>query len=112
MDLSWNEWLMLAGGIIAALGVIILWTTGKHDLKGAAIDSVWQTARGRRTADNPTALDMKWNAIRNEASVTGKARRTIFTVIAHFLAQLLAVAATIMVLVGIVMLGLGYYWWQ
>lgn len=110
MELGWNEWMMVAGGVLALLAIVIFWTTGKHDLKGAALESAWQAARGRRTADNPTALDEKWNAIRNEATVAGKARRTAGTVIGHFIAQVLSVVATFMLLGGIILLGAGYWW--
>ena len=108
--MGWNEWTMLAGGALALLAIVIFWTTSKYDLKGAALESAWQTARGRRTADNPTALDEKWNEIRNEASVTGKARRTAGTVIGHLVAQVLGVLATFMLLIGAVLIGVGYWW--
>lgn len=110
MELGWNEWVMIAGSVLVALAVIIFWTTSKYDLKGAALESAWQTARGRRTTDNPTALDEKWNAIRNEATTVGKAKRTAGTVIGHFVAQVLGILATIMLLVGAILIGVGYWW--
>lgn len=110
MDLGWNEWMMIVGGVMSAIAIIIFWTTSKYDLKGAALESAWQTARGRRSTDNPTALDEKWNAIRNEPTVTGKARRTAGTVIGHFVAQLLGVLATFLLLIGVILLIAGYWW--
>lgn len=110
MELGWNAWMMVAGGGLIALAILIFWTTSKYDLKGAALESAWQTARGRRSASTPTALDDKWNAIRNEATAMGKARRTAGTVIGHFVAQLLSVAATFMLLIGAVLVGVGYWW--
>lgn len=110
MDLAWNDWTMLAGAVLSLLAVVIFWRTSKYDLKGAAFDSAWQAARGRRTADNPTALNEKWNAIRNEATVTGKARRTAGTVIGHFVAQMLGVLATFMLIGGVILLAVGYWW--
>ncbi len=110
MDMGWNEWTMAAGGVLVLLAIVIFWTTSKYDLKGAALESAWQAARGRRTADNPTALDQKWNDIRNEASMTGKARRTAGTVIGHFVAQLLGVVATFMLIGGAILAGIGFWW--
>lgn len=110
MDLSWNEWTMLAGAGLSLLALLIFWRTSKYDLKGAAFDSAWQTVRGRRSATSPTALDEKWNAIRNEATVTGKARRTAGTVIGHFVAQMLGVVATFMLIGGLILLAVGYWW--
>jgi hypothetical protein len=110
MEWGWNEWAMIVGGSLTLIAIIIFWTTSKYDLKGAALESAWQAARGRRTADNPTALDDKWNAIRNEATVTGKARRTVGTVVGHFIAQVLGVLATFMLLIGAILLIAGYWW--
>jgi hypothetical protein len=110
MEWGWNEWAMAVGGIMALLAIVIFWTTSKYDLKGAAMESAWQAARGRRSADNPTALDDKWNAIRNEATVAGKARRTAGTVAGHFIAQFLSVVATFLLLIGIVIAAIGYWW--
>jgi hypothetical protein len=110
MEWGWNEWAMAVGGVMALLAIVIFWTTSKYDLKGAAMESAWQAARGRRSADNPTALDDKWNAIRNEATVVGKARRTAGTVAGHFIAQVLSVVATFLLLLGIVVAAIGYWW--
>lgn len=107
--MNWTEWLMIAGGVLVLISVIIFWTTAKYDLKGAALESAWQAARGRRTLENPTALDQKWNEIRNEATVTGKARRTAGTVIGHFVAQMLGVLATFMLIGGALMLAIGFW---
>lgn len=107
--MNWTEWLMIAGGVLVLISLIIFWTTAKYDLKGAALESAWQAARGRRTLENPTALDQKWNEIRNEATVTGKARRTAGTVIGHFVAQMLGVLATFMLIGGALMLAIGFW---
>jgi hypothetical protein len=101
---------MIAGGVLIGLAVLIFWRTSKYDLKGAALESAWQTARGRRTADNPTALDETWASIRNEATMTGKARRTAGTVVGHFVAQVLGVVATVMLIIGVILTGTGYWW--
>jgi hypothetical protein len=110
VDLGWNEWMMIAGGVLIGLAVLIFWRTSKYDLKGAALESAWQTARGRRTAANPTALDETWASISNEATMTGKARRTAGTVLGHFVAQVLGVVATVMLIIGVILTGTGYWW--
>jgi hypothetical protein len=71
---------------------------------------VWQIARGRRTAENPTAIEMMANEIGAEATVAGKAKRTAFTVAGHFIAQALSVMALFMLLIGAVLLGLAWFW--
>ena len=110
MQLGANAWLMLSGGLLALLAIWIMRRTSRYDLKGAALESAWQTARGRRTADNPTALDQKFNEISAEATAVGKARRTASTVIGHFFAQVMGVVAMFMLLAGAILLALGIWW--
>ena len=73
------------------LAILIMWRTSRYDLKGAAFDSAWQVARGKRTAENPTEIEKRLGEITSEASVTGKATRAAGTVIGHFAAQVLGV---------------------
>jgi hypothetical protein len=110
MALGTNGWLAVWGGGLVLTALLIWWRTGRYDIKGAAVDSVWQIARGKRTADNPTAIEVMAGEIGAEATVAGKAKRTAFTVAAHFIAQALSVVATLMLLIGAVLLGLAWYW--
>jgi len=109
-ELGSNEWMMIWGAGIALLAVLIMWRISRYDLAGAAFDSAWQVARGKRSAENPTALEEKYNEIAREASVTGKARRAAGTVIGHFAAKVANLIAMLMLLAGAVLIGLGYYW--
>ena len=81
-----------------------------YDLKDAAIDSAWTLARGKRTAENPTALEAKYRDIQSQPTWTGKATRTAGTVAGHFIAQVLGVAALIMMLAGLALGVAGYLW--
>jgi hypothetical protein len=110
MEFGNNGWLAIWGGGLVLTAILIWWRTARYDIKGAAVESVWQLARGRRTADNPTAIEMMANEIGAEASVVGKAKRTAFTVVGHFMAQVLGVVALFMLLIGIVLLGLAWFW--
>ncbi len=108
--LGTNEWMMIWGGGLALLAILIMWRISRYDLAGAAFDSAWQVARGKRSAENPTALEEKYNEIAREASVTGKARRAAGTVIGHFAAKVLNLIAMLMLLGGGVLIALGYFW--
>jgi hypothetical protein len=110
MTLSTNGWLAIWGGGLVLTAILTWWRTARYDIKGAAVDSAWQVARGKRTADNPTAIEMMANEIGAEATVVGKAKRTAFTVAGHFLAQALSLVALILLLIGIVLLGLAWFW--
>jgi hypothetical protein len=79
-------------------------------LKGAAFDSAWQVARGKRTAENPTEIEKRLGEIGSEATVTGKAKRAAGTVIGHFAAQVLGVVAWLMLFAGAALAAAGYFW--
>lgn len=110
INLGTNEWMMIWGAGIALLAILIMWRISRYDLAGAAFDSAWQVARGKRSAENPTALEEKYNEIAREASVTGKARRAAGTVIGHFAAKVLNLIAMLMLLGGAALAALGYFW--
>lgn len=103
-------WMMIWGAGLALVAIFIMWRISRYDLAGAAFDSAWHLARGKRTAESPTALEEKYNEIAREASVTGKARRAAGTVIGHFAAKVLNLIAILMLLAGAVLVALGYYW--
>lgn len=109
-ELGTNEWMMIWGAGLAVLGLLIMWRVSRYDLAGAAFDSAWQVARGKRSAENPTALEEKYREIARETSLAGKARRTAGTVIGHFAAKVFNLIALLMLLAGAVLIGLGIYW--
>jgi hypothetical protein len=101
---------LLAGGILILLGILILWRTSRYDLKGALMDSVWQIARRKRSADNPTAIEAKLREIQAEATLTGKARRVAKQVIGHYLAQALGIVALVVIGFGAILVAVGLFW--
>jgi hypothetical protein len=107
--LATSTWLMLSGAVLVLLGFAIRWKTSAYDLKDAAIDSAWTLARGKRSAENPTALE-KYRDIQDQATWTGKATKTAGTVAGHFIAQVLGVVALMLILAGLVLGVAGYLW--
>jgi hypothetical protein len=101
---------LIAGGILILLGTLILWRTSRYDLKGAVMDSVWQLARGKRTADNPTAIEAKLREIQAEATMTGKAKRVAGQLIGHFVAQALGIVAFVAIGCGAILIAVGLFW--
>ena len=108
--LTTSSWLMLSGAILVLIGFVVRWKVSAYDLKDAAIDSAWTLARGKRTTENPTALEAKYRDIQNQPGWTGKASKTAGTVVGHFIAQVLGVAALIMMLAGFALGVAGYLW--
>ena len=108
--LGTKGWLMLSGAALILIGILIRWKTARYDLKDAAIDSAWTLARRKRTAENPTALEAKFNDIRSQPTWTGKATKAAGTAAGHFAAQILGVVAVVLVLAGLALAAFGYFW--
>jgi hypothetical protein len=103
-------WLISSGVVLILAGLLIRWRTARYDLKDAAIDSAWTWVRGRRTAENPTALEIKLNEIRSQRTWRGKAARAAGTAAGHFAAQVLSVVALVLLLAGVALAVLGFFW--
>jgi hypothetical protein len=101
---------MLAGAVAVLVGILIRRWASRYDLKDAAMDSAWTLLRGKRTADNPTAIEAKLKDIKSQPTWTGKATKTAGTAVGHLLAQVGQVAAMVLLLAGLAMLGAGYIW--
>ncbi len=110
MTIGTNGRLAIWGGGLVLTAILIWWRTSRYDIKGAAVESVWQIARGKRTAENPTAIEAMAHNIGAEPTHLGKAKRTAFTVAGHFVAQALSVVAFALLLIGLALLGLGWFW--
>jgi hypothetical protein len=103
-------WLTLAGAGVILVGIIIRRWSARHDLKDAAIESAWSLARGRRTADNPTAIEAKLSEIQAQPTWTGRATATARTTIAHLVAQVAGVIALVLILAGLALAVAGFFW--
>lgn len=105
-----GTWMMLIGAAIVLAGFAMRWKVSQYDLKDAAFDSAWTLARGRRTAENPTALESKLNDITGQTTWSGKATRAAGTVAGHFIAQVVGTVGLVMMLAGLALGVAGYFW--
>jgi hypothetical protein len=103
-----DRWLMFAGACLVLAGILLRRWAARYDLKDAAIDSAWTLLRGRRTAQNPTALEAKLEDIQSQPTWTGKATRAAGTGIAHILAQVGQAVALGLILVGLALVAAGF----
>jgi len=103
-----GRWLMLSGAVLVLIGILTRRWASRHDLKDAALDSAWTLLRGRRTAENPTAIEAKLRDITGQATWTGKTTKAAGTGIAHMLAQVGQVAALGLILGGLALAAVGF----
>lgn len=108
--MSAQSWLMFAGAALILLGGLLRWRVSHYDLKDAAIDSAWTLARGKRTAETPTALEAKYREIEAQPTWSGRAKKTAGTVVGHFIAQVLGVVSLVMMLSGLAAILAGWLW--
>ena len=105
-----ERWLMFVGACLVLAGILLRRWAARYDLKDAAFDSAWTLLRGRRTAENPTALEAKLKDIQSQATWTRKASKAAGTGIAHMLAQVGQAAAVGLILVGLALAAAGFIW--
>ena len=103
-----GRWLMLAGAVLVLAGIVARRWASRYDLKDAALDSAWTLLRGRRTAENPTAIEAKLRDVQSQPTWTGKATRVAGTGVAHMLAQAGQVVALGLILVGLALAAAGF----
>jgi hypothetical protein len=103
-----GRWLMLAGAVLVLIGILTRRWASRYDLKDAALDSAWTLLRGRRTAENPTAIEARLGDIQAQQTWTGKAAKAAGTGVAHMLAQVGQVAAIGLMLLGLVLVAVGF----
>jgi hypothetical protein len=103
-----DRWLMLTGAVLVLIGILTRRWASRYDLKDAALDSAWTLLRGRRSAENPTAIETKLRDIQAQAGWTGTAKKAAGTGIAHMLAQAGQVVALGLILGGLALAVAGY----
>jgi len=71
--------MMLTGAAMVLVGILVRRWASRYDLKDAALDSAWTLLRGRRTAENPTAIEAKLRDIGSESTWTGRVTKAAGT---------------------------------
>ena len=107
--MSVQTWLMLAGAALVLFGALLRWRVSHYDLKDAAINSAWTLARGKRSAENPTALEAKYREINPSRPGAGVPRRRQAPSPAIY-AQVLGVVSLVMMLAGLAAMLAGWLW--
>jgi hypothetical protein len=110
VDIGSKATILLTGSGLIALGGWVLWWVSRYDLKGLALESLFQVLTRRRTPENPTSLEHKWREIARQPSAFRKARRAAWTIAGHLVAPTLTIAALALILIGLAVVGFGLLW--
>ena len=100
---------MLWGLALLAFGLFVRWRTSRYDLQDKAISSAFQTVRGKRTSEMPTALEQELRDITSQATLTGKATTAAGKVAGHFVAQIAGLIGLVAMLIGAALMLYGIF---
>lgn len=102
--------LALWGAGLVLVGMIVRWWSARYDLNEAVLDSAWQTARGKRTSENPTEVEKRLKEITSQSGAAGKVTAAASTVIGHLVAQVLGLVSILMILAGGGLIAADLWW--
>jgi hypothetical protein len=102
---------LLASGLIAlAIGLLLIRWSGRHDIKGLAIDAAWTAAKSRgKTAMTPE-IQARLDALKADASMVGRTRQVAGMAVRHFLSQIAGIASLVAIAAGVGLLAAGIWW--
>lgn len=103
-----HPYLLAAGGFLIICGLLLLrWA---YDLKGLAIDTVWQVAKNRGRVDVETDLGNRVKELRDESSNVGRAKMVAGHAARHVAAQAASIAGLVALAAGGLLIALAVWW--
>ena len=105
-----HPYLLAAGGFLIICGLLLLRWASRYDLKGLAIDTVWQVAKNRGRVDVETELGNRVKELREESSNVGRAKMVAGHAARHVVAQVASIAGLVALALGAILIALGVWW--
>ncbi len=105
-----HPYLLVAGAIGLVIGWLLFRWSGRHDIKGLAIDAAWTAAKSRgKTAMTPE-IQAKLDALKSDGSTIGRGKQVAGMAARHFIAQIVGIASYIAMLGGLGMAAAAFWW--
>lgn len=105
-----HPYLLVAGIIVFVVGWLLFRWSGRHDMKGLAVDAAWTAAKSRgKTAMTPE-IQAKLDALKADASAVGRTKQVAGMAARHFVAQVAGIASYIAILAGIGLAAFAFLW--
>jgi hypothetical protein len=107
-----HPWMIVAGLALLVLGFFMKRWASRHDLKDLAVDAAWQVAKakGDLTAAQSSDIGQRFKELADEQSNVGRAKKVAGHAVRHVVAQVLGIAGMTAMLVGVILIGLAFYW--
>lgn len=105
-----HPYLLIAGGIALAIAWMLFKWSGRHDIKGLAVDAAWTAAKTRGRSAMTPEIKVKLDALKADASVAGRTRQVAGMAARHFAAQVAAIAGAIALLAGLGLVAAALWW--
>lgn len=96
-----HPYLLAAGGVLIILGLLMWRWSGRHDLKGLAMDAVWQIVRNKGNLATRTEIRDRLKALEAEQSNLARARAVAGHATRHLLAQVVGWVGFVVLLAGL-----------
>lgn len=109
MDFVSNPPLLIAGIVAFVIGLLLDNYASRYDFRGMILGSLFQIVLGRRTKDRPTEVEERINEIGSATTHMGKARKVTSNIIGGFLAPIVGLAALILILGGLALIGAAFW---
>jgi hypothetical protein len=109
MELTATAIYLIAGTILIIIGYGFRQVASRYDFKEILLCSLWQLARGKRTAATPTDIEQRFGEITSAPTHLGKARQVGTNVAGHFIAPVLGLIGLLFIVGGLVLFWLAYY---
>lgn len=105
-----HPWLLATGVLLLAVGWLLFRWSGRHDMKGLAIDAAWTAAKTRGKSAMTPEIQAKIDAFNADASTVGRTKQVAGMAARHFIAQAAGIAGLIGLIGGAGLIAAGLWW--
>jgi hypothetical protein len=102
--------LLVAGLGLLIIGIWLYRWSGRHDMKGLAMDAAWKAAVSRGRSAITPEIQAKLDTFNAETSTVGRTKRVAGMTIRHFVAQVVGLVSYAVILGGLAMAAAGVWW--
>jgi hypothetical protein len=104
-----HPYLLGFGAALLLLGSWLWRWSGRHDLKGMAVDAAWQVAKARGDLRARTDLGDKLKDLAAEKSNVGRATKAAGYAVRHAVAQVASVGSLVCLLAGAALVAAAFW---
>lgn len=105
-----HPWMLALGIAALIIGWLLMRWSGRHDMKGLAVDAAWTAAKSRGKNAMTPEIQAKLDALKADASAVGRTKQVAGMAARHFVAQVAGIAGIVALLAGAALIAAGIWW--